>query len=170
MNKKTIALFVVFIIGLFFLAACGQTAQETTTTETGTEGTASSQQTIAVGEPNPSAPSESTTEVVVEEQSNAASSEEQATTEEQTTESATPEDVDVKIENYAFDSATITVSVGTTVTWENYDSVPHTVTGDGFDSGTLQNGKTFSYTFTEPGTYAYKCSIHPSMKGTVIVE
>lgn len=59
---------------------------------------------------------------------------------------------------------------GTTVTWVNMDSVEHTVTGEGWGSGTLQPGESWSYTFTQPGTYFYKCTIHPEMTGLVIVE
>ena len=60
------------------------------------------------------------------------------------------------------------------MTWTNEDDVPHTVTiksgPESFDSGTLQKGATFEHTFTKPGTYEYKCSIHPSMSATVVVE
>ena len=58
------------------------------------------------------------------------------------------------------------------MTWVNDDQAPHTATAnDGaFDSGTLQPGQSFSFTFTQPGTtYAYYCAIHPSMTGTVTV-
>ncbi|MEK6867232.1 MAG: plastocyanin/azurin family copper-binding protein, partial [Nanoarchaeota archaeon] len=79
-------------------------------------------------------------------------------------------DVEVKIESYSFDEKTITVKAGTTVIWENYDSAPHTVTGDGLDSGKMSKGDTYEYTFTEPGTYEYYCAYHPSMVATVIVE
>lgn len=82
------------------------------------------------------------------------------------------EGVEVEIEDFAYISATITVKVGTTVTWENKDKVQHTVTSDSglFDSGLLAKGVPFSFTFTEPGTYTYHCTPHPNMKGTIIVE
>ena len=79
---------------------------------------------------------------------------------------------DVDIKGFAYDSATITVSKGTTVTWTQHDSTVHTVTsvsGDVLDSQNLAKGETFSYTFDETGTFEYYCTIHPSMKGTVIV-
>jgi plastocyanin len=78
----------------------------------------------------------------------------------------------ISMENFAFNPSTLTVSNGTTVTWINNDNVDHTVTAEGglFDSGTLTKGENFTYTFTEPGTYSYSCSIHPSMKGTIIVQ
>ena len=62
------------------------------------------------------------------------------------------------------------VSPGTKVTWTNDDDVAHTVTsmhGGPLKSGTLDKGASYSYTFSSPGTYAYYCSVHPDMKGTV---
>ncbi len=78
----------------------------------------------------------------------------------------------VSISGFAFSPATLTVSVGTTVTWTNNDSTTHTITSDTgvFNSGNVANGKTYSYKFTTAGTYAYHCSIHSYMKGTVIVQ
>ena len=70
-----------------------------------------------------------------------------------------------------FAAAAITVAVGDTVTWTNDDDSPHTVTsGDGtFDSGNLDPGQQFSFTFTTPGTYAYVCAYHEEMTGTITV-
>jgi plastocyanin len=69
-------------------------------------------------------------------------------------------------------SGAATVSVGVEVTVRNDDGVPHTWTAtDGpFDSGTLGTGGEFTFTFDEPGEFAYFCSIHPSMTGTITVE
>ena len=77
----------------------------------------------------------------------------------------------VSIKNFAFNPPSITVAPGTTVPWTNNDSAPHTVTADdgSFDSETLQPGQSFSHTFQSPGTIAYHCEIHPSMKGSVTV-
>jgi plastocyanin len=78
----------------------------------------------------------------------------------------------VAIQNFAFSPETITVKVGTKVTWTNKDSAAHTVTGDNNDgpaSGTLAQGASYSFIFSKVGTFNYECSIHPSMKGTVIV-
>lgn len=78
----------------------------------------------------------------------------------------------VTISDFAFVPGTITVKTGTTVTWTNQDSASHTVvvdSGTGPKSSNIATGKTFSYTFATAGTYAYHCSIHPSMKATVIV-
>ena len=69
----------------------------------------------------------------------------------------------------------LTVYTGTMVTWNNEDTVAHTVTSDNavgnvqFDSGTLQPNNRFSFFFSQPGIYAYHCNIHPFMHGTVIV-
>jgi len=78
----------------------------------------------------------------------------------------------VTIQNLAFSPATLTVSVGTTVTWTNKDSTTHTVTSNTglFDSGFLNNGATFSFTFNTKGTFEYHCSIHTTMHGTVTVQ
>jgi len=79
----------------------------------------------------------------------------------------------VNIQGLAFDPATLTVSVGTTVTWTNEDSVPHTITSDSgseLNSPDMNNGDTYTHTFNTAGTYAYHCGIHTYMKGTVIVQ
>jgi plastocyanin len=77
---------------------------------------------------------------------------------------------------YEFMPMEVTVPVGTTVTWINNDEAEHTVTaGDGlFDSGNIMTanvapGASFSFMFTEPGTYEYSCTIHPRMTGTIVV-
>jgi plastocyanin len=78
----------------------------------------------------------------------------------------------VEIKDFAFRPAAIEVSVGTTVTWENYDQIAHTVTGDNgeFQSGRLDGGKSFSFTFDKAGTFTYHCEFHPGMTGTVVVK
>jgi plastocyanin len=78
----------------------------------------------------------------------------------------------VVIENYAYSPATLTVSVGTTVTWTNQDTVKHTVTTQTqlFDSGLLAKDESFSYTFNQKGDFDYYCRPHPYMKGKVSVE
>lgn len=78
--------------------------------------------------------------------------------------------VDVSIQNFAFEPNSVSISVGDTVKWINLDSAPHTIKGADFTSESLNKDDSFSYTFTKPGTYNYECSIHPSMKGVVIVE
>jgi plastocyanin len=79
---------------------------------------------------------------------------------------------EIYIEKMAFSPATKTVALNTTVTWINKDGVSHTVTSTSglFDSGAIADNGTFSYTFTSAGTFSYKCSIHPTMTGTIIVN
>jgi plastocyanin len=83
-----------------------------------------------------------------------------------------PETTEVKIDNFSFGPATLTVPVGTSVTWTNRDDIPHTVVStDGvFKSKVLDTDEKFSFTFSKAGTYPYFCSIHPKMTGKVIVQ
>jgi plastocyanin len=81
----------------------------------------------------------------------------------------------IAIKNFEFSPATLTVKTGTTVSWTNADGASHTVVSDAgapvaFTSPSLATGSSFPFTFTEAGTYPYHCSIHPSMKGTIIVQ
>ena len=77
----------------------------------------------------------------------------------------------VNIDNFAFVPATVTVKAGSTVTWTNKDEDPHTVVADGgaFRSEALGSGGTYSFTFPTAGTFDYVCSIHPFMRGNVVV-
>jgi plastocyanin len=80
---------------------------------------------------------------------------------------------EVIISDFAFSPKTVTVPVGTTVTWTNHDSLPHTVTsaGNQFKKSTvLKTGQHFANTFPAAGTYSYFCSIHPRMTGKIIVK
>jgi len=83
-----------------------------------------------------------------------------------------PETTEVKIDNFSFGPGTLTVPVGTTVTWTNRDDIPHTVvsTEGAFKSKVLDTDEKFAYTFSKAGTYPYFCSIHPKMTGKVIVQ
>ena len=78
----------------------------------------------------------------------------------------------VAIDNFTFTPQELTVAPNTTVTWINHDDIPHTVkdTQKRFKSPTLDTDEKFSFTFTEPGTYEYFCTIHPHMTGKVIVK
>jgi plastocyanin len=82
------------------------------------------------------------------------------------------DDMTVSIQDFFFDSGQLTVAPGTTVTWVNKGQAPHTTTADDgtWDSGTLQPGEDFSFTFDQPGTYTYHCSIHPDMTASVKVS
>ena len=78
----------------------------------------------------------------------------------------------VTIASFAYSPSKITVTKGTTVTFDNKDNAEHTVTADNgsFDSGTLQLGASKTISFSKPGTFAFHCSFHPFMHGTVIVK
>jgi len=82
--------------------------------------------------------------------------------------------LEVKIDNFSFLPATLTVAAGTTVTWINRDDIPHTVVSSddprAFKSKALDTDDRFSFTFTKAGTYSYFCSIHPKMTGKVVVQ
>ena len=79
---------------------------------------------------------------------------------------------EVKIDNFSFGPAALTVPAGTTVTWTNRDDIPHTVVSDDkvFKSQVLDTDEKFSFTFAKPGTYSYFCSVHPKMTGKVVVQ
>ena len=77
----------------------------------------------------------------------------------------------VVMQFYTFHPGTLTITAGTTVTWTDKDYLRmHNVIGQGFSSPNMNYGDTYSFTFTQPGTYTYKCSHHPWMKGTIIVK
>jgi plastocyanin len=77
----------------------------------------------------------------------------------------------VQMLDFEYSPATLTVPVGTTVTWVNSGVAPHTVTAadNSFDSGMIKKGASFSRTFTSPGTLSYLCTYHPNMTGTLII-
>ena len=78
----------------------------------------------------------------------------------------------VDINNFAFSSVILTVPVGVTVTSTNHDEDPHTVVANdrSFHSPGMDTNGTYSFTFTNAGSFNYVCSIHPLMHGTVVVE
>lgn len=78
----------------------------------------------------------------------------------------------VSIDNFSFTPMEITISPGTQVTWTNKDDVPHTVTSvdKRFKSQALDTDEKFSFTFKNPGSYEYFCSVHPKMIGKIIVR
>ena len=82
------------------------------------------------------------------------------------------ETVEVKIDNFTFGPATVTVPVGTTITWTNKDDIPHTVvsTDGAFKSKVLDTDEKFSFTFSKAGIYPYFCSIHPKMTAKIVVQ
>ncbi|MBP7632488.1 MAG: cupredoxin domain-containing protein, partial [Acidimicrobiales bacterium] len=80
--------------------------------------------------------------------------------------------VPAEISGFRFEPEEIRVAAGGEVRWTNADEVRHTVTADDgtFDLGLDGEGSGGSHRFTEPGTHAYHCSVHPSMTGTVLVD
>jgi plastocyanin len=80
--------------------------------------------------------------------------------------------VNVDISNFAYSPATITVKVGTTVTFTDKESVEHTATSNTsgvFETGTLQNGQAVSIKLEKVGTFSYHCDFHAFMHGTIRV-
>lgn len=76
----------------------------------------------------------------------------------------------IVIKNFSFNPSTLTVKVGTVVTWTNEDSVTHTVESNTFNSGNLKKGDTFQFTFNTVGTFNYNCGPHPAMTGVIVVQ
>jgi plastocyanin len=78
----------------------------------------------------------------------------------------------VAISGFAFSPSSLTINVGDRVTWTNSDAVAHTATATGgaFDTGDIGQGQSASVRFTRAGTYAYYCTPHPSMTGTIRVR
>jgi len=87
--------------------------------------------------------------------------------------SVAPAAVKVTIRSLKYSQDTIQIKTGETVEWLNDDLTPHTVTSDSgekFDSGSIDVGATWSHTFTQPGTFAYFCTFHREMKGSLVVK
>lgn len=78
----------------------------------------------------------------------------------------------VTIDNFTFNPPRLVVATGATVTWINQDDIPHAIASvtKSFRSKALDTDDRFSFTFTAPGVYEYFCSLHPHMKGTIVVE
>jgi plastocyanin len=78
----------------------------------------------------------------------------------------------LSIQSYSFLPASARIPVGTTVTWGNDDPLAHTVTAlaRSFDSGRMGPGATFSQTFSQPGMFDYRCTLHQNMQARLIVE
>lgn len=78
---------------------------------------------------------------------------------------------EVSIDNFSFAPMELTIPTGTQVTWVNKDDVPHTIISvdHKFKSQALDTDEKFSFTFKDPGTYEYFCSVHPKMTGKIIV-
>lgn len=90
-----------------------------------------------------------------------------------TTESTESKTYNVNIEDFAFSSKELKIKQGDKIVWTNLDSAKHTVTSDAgneLDSELLGEGKSYSHTFNNKGTFSYHCKPHPYMKGKIIVE
>jgi plastocyanin len=74
--------------------------------------------------------------------------------------------------NIAFNPGTLTVSTGTTVTWQNNNGTTHTSTSDNgvWDTGNITGGTSKTLTFSNAGTFKYHCSLHAGMTGTILVQ
>ncbi len=81
-------------------------------------------------------------------------------------------DADISIRDGAYAPAMVRIRVGDSVTWSNTDNRDHTVVADdgSFDSGTIKAGRSFTHRFAQPGTFTYRCTLHPRMRGRVVVE
>ena len=83
-------------------------------------------------------------------------------------------DVQVQIHDFKFEPEHLTVRPGTKVTWVNKDDEPHSATSSEkpkrFDSGVLDSDQSFSFTFTEQGSFSYFCKLHPHMTGIVEIR
>lgn len=83
------------------------------------------------------------------------------------------ERVGVEIADYRFSPATLMIAAGTEVMWLNVDDDPHTIVSASipplFKSPALDTDETYGFVFTEPGAYAYFCTVHPYMTGRVVV-
>jgi plastocyanin len=75
----------------------------------------------------------------------------------------------VAVRDYEFEPGSLTVETGATVTWVWEGRAPHNVVGWGFESSDQSSG-TFRHTFEEPGTFAYQCTLHAGMEGSVVAE
>ena len=78
----------------------------------------------------------------------------------------------IKIDNFTFTPATLTIPAGTTVKWTNRDDIPHNIVAEdkSFKSKVLDTDEEFNLKFDKPGTYNYFCAIHPKMTGKIVVQ
>jgi plastocyanin len=148
---RTLALFVAVMLLVLF--PCGLLAQDDDTT-----GDPCREVGGAAASPSASTDNPTATAAATREASPQASPETEACT--------------IDIRDLAYHPAQTEIAVGTTVTWTNSDTVPHTATATDrtFDSGILDPGKSYSFTFEKAGTFDYSCLVHPQMKGTIVVR
>lgn len=165
--RKEIIIFLA-IIGVLFAAGCAGygDSEDAASAAPGEEGAEET-------EPADEAGHDEETEMEEEETETGAEVDEgtdEETEAEEPARGAGAEIIDVEIRDFTYIPDTLTVKIGQTVRWTNYDTAIHNVVGSGLESDTLQQGDTFTFTFEEEGTYDYICTFHPWMEGTVIVE
>jgi amicyanin len=83
---------------------------------------------------------------------------------------ANPEVFNITIQNFSFNPPELNIKKGDAVTWTNQDTVSHRILGSSFQSDALSKGQSFSLTFNSTGSFDYICSIHPFMKGKIVVQ
>jgi plastocyanin len=148
-------------------------ATETTPATTGTSGatlTTSSAATETTPATTGTSAATSTTGASSTTSTTGASSTTSTTGASSTTTQAEPENFEVAVENFRFVPASITVRVGDTVRWKLESGTHTTTSSTGVWDSDFAGGDRFSFTFGQPGTYAYFCEIHPGMQGTVVVQ
>jgi plastocyanin len=84
--------------------------------------------------------------------------------------SARADETTVEIHQFKFAPAELEIEAGSKVAFVNLDLVPHTATGEAFDTGTLKKGERAEITFPTAGEFPYLCKLHPHMKGRVVVR
>lgn len=148
-------------IGLTIAACGGGTAGDTSAAGDATTPTAPA---TATTEPT-ATPAPTTTVAPTEVTSSAANSAPEPT-------ETAPDVVAVQIVDFNFDPPTITIPAGTTVEWTNVGPTQHNVVSQEgiWESPIMEAGATYRFTFDEPGTYAYWCTLHPTMLGSVTVQ
>jgi plastocyanin len=165
--RKELAVFII-LLSIFFAIGCADTGDEGGTEE----GVTPAEEGEGAPEAGEGGASE---ERITPAETPAAPAEEPASPVEGET-SGLPigdgETVEVAIEDNAFNPATVNISTGDTVKWTNLDTASHTVVGTGtnFRSEVLNQGDSYEFLFTDAGNYDYYCSIHPDMRGTVVVQ
>ncbi len=160
MRNIIIAIVVLAIVGISAYFLVFNKAPQTNTTASNAAETNSNNQINITQDASTSSPENSTPVIVV-------------ATSTITVTAPTPLTALVSIKNYAYSPTELNIKAGTKVTWTNNDSAPHTVTSDSdglLVSATLNQGQSYTYTFTKVGVTYYHCAFHPMMKGSVIVS
>jgi plastocyanin len=165
-------LIVYILVFILFIAGCTQAGTPTTTTR---HPTTTNQPTTSIAPGTTTATGITTTTLLPATTQKPTTTIRTTTTKATTTSMASGASsrvVQVDIQSFAFKPKDLTVPSGTTVMWVNKDSVAHTIVSDNglWESPALSQGDWYTNTFYDSGTINYHCSIHPSMKGSIIVE